>query len=636
MHNSAKVLNMEAIGIPYFEPLRSLIKYAPQHRGLTNAYLNGGLEFKENILAIRPQIAQALSDIDQINTSNNDPLKTAALTNNLKAQWTDISNNSFNMHASNAFSAHTTFISGVINIIELVSIQSKMDLDSSNDGHFIVDIMTKRLPWLIELTSQLRGTGAGAATRGAVSQDESIKLKILLDRLQQLNSTLDKSLALVYAENPALKDAYGAASDKAKSMVTDYIKTTNEKILNPSGTGITSKDYFALGTETIETALTLFNDMQFSIHALVSKRIDEHKFSQTVFIATILCSLALVLYLYIGMYINIKDNVDKVDEVAKRVAEGDLCTELHFDTEDEMKDIEADINTIVRNYNSVIQRFSSSVLTLSSAAEELEGTTKEVKTSIDTQLTETESVASAITQMSATVKEVAQATESASIAAQTADEASNKGRQVVNATISDINHVADEVEKIVEVMNGLDTQSNEIGSVVSVIKDIADKTNLLALNAAIEAARAGEQGRGFAVVADEVRMLANRTQESTQVIQTIIGRLQVDAKRAAVLMRQGQDKVKESVIQARSAGESLERITASVDKINQQNHQIASAAEQQSSVAEEVSRNVIRINDGTNQTAAAMRNVFEASMDLAKLANGLRALINDFKLRDQH
>jgi len=198
--------------------------------------------------------------------------------------------------------------------------------------------------------------------------------------------------------------------------------------------------------------------------------------------------------------------------------------------------------------------------------------------------------------------------------------------------ITQIERLASEVGRSSDAMTELEQESAKIGKVMDVIKAVAEQTNLLALNAAIEAARAGEAGRGFAVVADEVRGLAQRTQQSTEEIESLVAGLQNGTRQVSSIMLSSRELTHSSVELARKAGTSLENITQTVSNIQAMNQQIATAAEQQSSVAEEISRSILHVRDVAEQSASASEETAASSVELARLGGQLQQMVSHFRI----
>ncbi|MGR3897661.1 MULTISPECIES: methyl-accepting chemotaxis protein [Pseudomonas] len=319
-------------------------------------------------------------------------------------------------------------------------------------------------------------------------------------------------------------------------------------------------------------------------------------------------------------------------EVVEKIATGDLTHTLRVTRRDELGVLQQGIQRMGETLRDLIGGIRDGVTQIASAAEELSAVTEQTNAGVNSQKVETDQVATAMHEMAATVQEVARNAEQASEAATDADGQARAGDQVVAQAIAQIERLAVEVNRSTEAMGQLQQESQKIGSVMDVIKSVAEQTNLLALNAAIEAARAGEAGRGFAVVADEVRGLAQRTQKSTEEIEVLVAGLQSGTQQVANVMHGSRSLTDSSVELTRKAGASLENITRVVSNIQSMNQQIAAAAEQQSAVAEEISRSILNVRDVSEQTAAASQETAASSVELARLGNQLQMLVSHFRV----
>lgn len=316
---------------------------------------------------------------------------------------------------------------------------------------------------------------------------------------------------------------------------------------------------------------------------------------------------------------------------AQRIAEGDLSQDLPQDRRDEPGQLMAAMQRMTLSLRSLIGRIGGGVSQIAAAAEQLSAITAQTSAGVQTQKLETEQTATAMHQMAATVQEVAQSAEQASLAARNADQQAQQGNQLVQQAVSQIGDLAVEVEQSAAAIQTLNQESTRIGSVLEVIRSVAEQTNLLALNAAIEAARAGEQGRGFAVVADEVRALARRAHDSTEEIESLIASLQRMAQGAVQQMDSSRELTRRTVTLADQAGDALGRITQAVSTIEQMNQQIAAAAEEQSLVADGISESVTRVRDIGEQSASASEQTASSSAELARLGVELQGLVAEFR-----
>ncbi|AZE64592.1 methyl-accepting chemotaxis protein [Pseudomonas synxantha] len=319
-------------------------------------------------------------------------------------------------------------------------------------------------------------------------------------------------------------------------------------------------------------------------------------------------------------------------QTANRIAEGDLSHDITTSRRDELGQLQRSIGQMTLNLRTLIGGINDSARQIASAAEQLSTVTEQTRAGVNGQKLETEQVATAMNEMLATSQEVARHAEQASIAATEADQQAGVGDQVVAEAITHIEHLAEQMNRSSEAMQGLQQESQKIGSVLEVIKSVSEQTNLLALNAAIEAARAGEAGRGFAVVADEVRTLAQRTQQSAEEIEGLIEGLQRGTQHTADIMDNSLSLTDNSVELTRRAGQALASITRTVSVIQEMNPQIAAAAEEQSAVAEEINRSVLKVKEASEQTSTASEQTAAASVELARLGSELARSVGRFKV----
>ncbi|MGD8592972.1 MAG: methyl-accepting chemotaxis protein [Gammaproteobacteria bacterium] len=309
---------------------------------------------------------------------------------------------------------------------------------------------------------------------------------------------------------------------------------------------------------------------------------------------------------------------------------GDLTIRLPTQNSDEISDLRRSVNEFVQQLQSMIAAIVKEVNDLTGEANEVRRYGIELAMTADSQQMETVQAAISMNEMVATVQEVARNTNAAADAATNADTQAKEGTLVVQHTTATINQLASQVEYSAEAVQALAKDSLGIGSVLDVIKGIAEQTNLLALNAAIEAARAGEQGRGFAVVADEVRTLALRTQQSTQEIQEMIERLQSGAHNAVTAMEKGREQAQQGVQRVTQAGEALQTISKTVAIIHEMNTQIAAASEEQATVAEEINRSIASIKESSDKTTKSAAQTGESSENLSNVASHLEKLVGQF------
>lgn len=318
--------------------------------------------------------------------------------------------------------------------------------------------------------------------------------------------------------------------------------------------------------------------------------------------------------------------------IAQRIAAGDLSGQIEVSRRDEIGQLMLAMQQMGAGLSGIVSGLQAGIEQLAASAHSLSAVTEQTNREVSSQQEETEQVSTAMNQMTATVHDVARNAEEAALAAQSADDKVDSGQVVVRQSLQRIEQLASSSASASHSIESLSAEIQNIGVVLGVIKSVAEQTNLLALNAAIEAARAGEQGRGFAVVADEVRALAKRTQQSTEEIERLVSSLRAGASASVAQIQSSGELVKLAVSDVLQTESALGSIASAVSMIQQMNQQIAAAAEEQTSVAEEINRSVTNIRASADQSAFAMRGNAASSIELASLGTELKGMVGHFKL----
>ncbi|MGI2091280.1 methyl-accepting chemotaxis protein [Shewanella oncorhynchi] len=418
---------------------------------------------------------------------------------------------------------------------------------------------------------------------------------------------------------------------KIEELITQYQKDFKSLINKEQQLGLTEKDgtmarLIAANLETESSA----NDL----HNLALKAIDDAESSSVNVGITVFIFIALLLSIITYLIIrSIIAPVERITQIISRIeVSKDLTLRCDASTQDELGEIAQHFNSMVSSFQQLIEQVIESVATINTSCKRVSENAMLASEGVGQQLNETDMVATAITEMGATIEEIAKTTELAALKAGQTHDNAQSGQLEVEQTIHKIQSLAEQLNSSAAVVNELERDSETIGSVLDVIRGIAEQTNLLALNAAIEAARAGEQGRGFAVVADEVRNLAMRTQSSTQEIANIIQTLQTRTRSIVQLMESSQKQGVESAEQAASAGALLKLINNDVRNIMDMSTQIAAAIEEQSMVAAEVNKNVVVIRDIAEESSHAADANASASDELKAQAEFLFRAVSNFKI----
>ncbi len=623
---------LERKGTQYMVKIRPLFEHMAQTRGMTNAYLHGKTALREKIMARRSMVDKELDDLVNIDTQLGNILQTAERVKRIQNNWSNVIQNAFTMKSDKAFVAHTAVIEEVLELKEHVLETSRLLLDPALDSNFMASALSLRIPTLVENMGKARGMGAGIVAAGSFTTESYLQLMGFIHTIENANKTMMYGFDVVFASNVVAAEKLSLLRIRADEATRHFIQLTKTEVLKAEKINMDAADYFSKGTQAIAANLALYDAVMPVLNEVLENRISSSEREMGLHLILSLAMLFVTLYLFSGFYRSLMSSINAVKVAVHAMADGDLTAQVKLEAKDEMQLIATDMNMMIEKINTLVSQVVRSANQVVASAELSGAASEDTRDGVNQQNQELELVATAMNEMSATVHEVANNAASTAEATRNADKEANAGRTVVNQTIESINALSNEMGQASGVIKQLEEDSETIGTVLDVIRGIAEQTNLLALNAAIEAARAGEQGRGFAVVADEVRTLASRTQDSTQEIQMMIEKLQQGSRKAVTVMSDGMQQTEKTITQAAEAGATLETITAAVDHITTMNEQIASAAEEQSSVAEEINRNVVNVRDIAGQTAGNANKTAENSASLKEVAAQLQVLVAEFKV----
>lgn len=484
-----------------------------------------------------------------------------------------------------------------------------------------LNIEIKRMHASIENDTQTLAKIVGGGTFGALSFGDKVSAK---ETLSTVSANSRISYGVIYDENgaPFVWFSKGAESETLPAGLPEKARAV----------GMQRGDEYLELFESISSAGVEAGTIYFKVDLSETQQAVWDAFKSSL-ITIVLVSLFAAGISYLVQAAIVKP-INKVAEALRDIAEGegDLTQRLEVKSSDEIGELATWFNTFIEKVHNIIKDFSGTATELNTNTEKLSLTAKETESGVVSQQSAIQQVVTAVREMASVVEDVASNVTQAAGSAQDADREAKSGMSVVSNTMGQIESLANDIVVAAEVIDRLQQETDNIGSVLDVIRGIAEQTNLLALNAAIEAARAGEQGRGFAVVADEVRTLASRTQSSTQEIQDMIERLQYGAREAVQMMEKGKTQAEESVKQAAEASQSLEAITDGVSAIRDKTNQIASASEEQSAATREMERNMENIADVARQTSEGSVEIAASTADLARMASRMADTVTQFKI----
>lgn len=622
----------ELQGVTLLTQIRPLIEDIAKHRGMTHALLSGDNSFAPRVQKQKGVINEHFDQLLQHSELIADLNLTKDI-EEIKSLWMGIKSEKMQLQLS--FQRHTELIDKVLGINVLAADNSRLTLDPKIETYYLMDAVVNRLPLLVENLGQVRGKATGVAANGEASTEEAFAISSSLQKVKAAQKGFLHGLGQIRSANHPSVDQLIYKADRLMPELNDYLAYVNKEILVAAAVGWIEAHpgtIFDGGTKIITESFDIYDGSLSTLDELLQQRIKDSQFKLIAAFGSIFLSLAVITYLYLAFYVSVKRAIEAIVETSRELMKGNLSSRVNLDTHDETEEITKSFNQMAQNFNKVVKDVSDATDVLNHSVENVAVVSEQTSKNVRSQHDQTQQVVSAITEMNASSQEIARNTSAASAAAEDAHQQINNSGDMIHATQASINTLAEDIQQAVTVMDGMAKESENIGKVLDVIKGIAEQTNLLALNAAIEAARAGEQGRGFAVVADEVRSLARKTHDSTSEIQNMIERLQSRSGEAVSVIKKGRERAHETEQQSEQTVNSLDEVKQAINRLHDMITSIASAAEEQTLVCDEINRNIINIEDATRDTSHGADQTACAGTEMAQQAEKLRGMVDGFKL----
>nr|WP_263010875.1 methyl-accepting chemotaxis protein [Pseudomonas chlororaphis] len=515
---------------------------------------------------------------------------------------------------------------------QIIASQSGLSRDAQGDIRQLSELITSVTPQVTQTLGEGRAMGAYSLGQGFLNSSSSTRFDELLVQIEKLQAEYGLKLQDALGSSRAAHDALDSLASASKGSLKQASELFEEQVVMADTLDAPWQGFYDQVSSLMAQTYQLNEGTLKFLDVELQKRLEQNRSHMVLLVAALALVFLSIVYLYGGFYASTRTTLRRLGAMMDKVAAGDMTVTFTAHSRDELGELGSVFNGTVRKIHDLIERVGHTVSEVERQAGQVESVSAQSNQAVAGQRSQIEQVATAMNQMSATSQEVARSAAAAVSSAHSVNDETISGRGLVESQQDSIARLASEIDQSVRVINQLASDSQSISRVLEVIKSIAEQTNLLALNAAIEAARAGEQGRGFAVVADEVRTLAKRTQQSTEEIEEMIGKLHGGVGAAVKAMGSSHAMANGTVDQSEKVQQALENILGAVGMIVDQNQQIAAAVEQQTAVAHDIDQNIVEINRAGERTAEGAHQTEDASRQLSAQVVQLKQLIGAFRV----
>ncbi|WP_442598849.1 methyl-accepting chemotaxis protein [Neobacillus sp. D3-1R] len=658
--NEISFAEKERTGVKVLQEIFPLIKLAQQHRGLTVNVLSGDREAESKLNEVKLKIQDQLIVLEKhVKQEENIP-KVSNGIKNIQAKWNEVDRESIHLSIPDSINIHNELINLLFQILINNSDETNLSLDPNLVNNHLNNLLVNNLPQITEYMGKSRATGVGIATRQTMTQEERIQLIYLMKMMDEYITTTNRNYQTIIELDPNFKKTIGQEFTSSIDNAREIVEIIDKELLSAKKITIEPGLYFEKTTDTINSIFSLLEIQSRQLDGLLLSDIQKMKSGQKVVIGSVTGGILLLVYLVLGFYFGIKNQVLNIEKFTEYVAAGDLSGKISVYSRDEFATISESLNRMVSSFSEVILNSQNVSQEVAAASQELLAITEETTQATNTISSSIEEVASFIekqsiqansdvdlvTKLSEQLSFITERSQKVSLFTLKTTEEAELGNENIKEAINQMKTIEQAVNETLKVIQKLVERSKEVGTILDVITSIAEQTNLLSLNAAIEAARAGEHGKGFAVVANEVRKLADESSSSAGKIRKLIFDIQQDTLLTVSSMESVSKETNEGMLLIQVAGESFSSINGRTNDVANEIKNVVVYTEEMSKKAEELNISIlsssqqVKIIDENTQMVAASTEEQLASMEeiassvneLNVRAENLQNIIDTFKI----
>lgn len=616
----------QAAGIEYNAAVRALIKDVQQHRGMASSYLNGDDSFKQKLVEKQAVLKQEEETINQLLEKHSETLSAAGEWKEIEKGLDALVGSMGSINASQSFARHSELVAMLLSLTEQVADHTNLMLQDDLEKYYLVDEVTLKLPRISEAMGQGRALGSGIAAKGKMTPEEKEKFAELAQLMQSLKKDAEKGF-LAARGNELIQAETEGSYEKAMQSVESLAGKINEEFLSSNEIKIDSQEYFAYATAAIDDVYDLLEKSSALLDEISRKDADKMVEQKERMMASTAIVCALILYLFIGFYQAIINNIRRMRDVATKVAEGDLTLRADIKAKDEIRLIAEALNSMADSFSRMVNNSKVLADNVSGSSKELRGiveittesTAEMTKDMLDTseasaeQFESTREISGAMGHVSESVHLIAQNSMGVAMSSKEMELDVQEGSISMKDLFAKMESVKVFVDESNEIIQSLGERSKSIGQIIDSISAISHQTNILALNAAIEAARAGEYGKGFSVVAEEVKALADQSKKSTDQISNMITNIQKDTLESVDRMHKIKAEVEEGFEEVRNTDKVFKKISNSTEVVSDQIQGISAATEEISASAEEITAQLSEVSNTSARNMRVLKTVADNS-----------------------